>query len=176
MRSTRILSWIAGLMLLAVALLYVAGLLTPRDHRARSCISLNQPAESLWAVMRDIEGTPAWWPELTRVTRVDSAGRERWREEMGDWTTTVTVEETAPGSEFHTIIEVAPDSVFGGRWIYRLTPSPVGQTACVTEEGWIGNPAFRIISRLMGQHGNLDSYLTALARRFGTEYRPEHLD
>lgn len=176
MRITRIMTWILGSMLFAVALFYVAGMLTPREHRARSCITLDQPAESLWATMRDIEGTPVWWPALTRVTRADSAGRERYREEMDDWTSTVTVEETEPGSEFHTIIEVAPDSIYGGRWVYRLTPSPAGHTVCVTEEGWIGNPIFRVVSRLMGQHGTLDSYLTALAQRYGTDYRPEHLD
>ena len=32
------------------------------------------------------------------------------------------------------------------------------------------------MAALMGRHRTLDSYLTALAARFGTTYLPEHLD
>ena len=55
-------------------------------------------------------------------------------------------------------------------------PWPIYCTDAVYEDLRTGNPIFRVISRIMGQHTNLDSYLTALAHRFGTDYRPEHLD
>lgn len=172
----RFLLWSCGTLLGLCAAIYLTGLTLPRAHRARSCISLGQPAESLWTTMRDIGGTTAWWPELRQAVRADSAGQERWRETVDDFSMTVRVEEVEPGAEFHTVIESRPGDSFGGRWIYRMDPSPVGHTVCVTEEGWIANPAFRTLSSLMGQHGSLDSYLTALAARFGTVYRPEHLD
>ena len=60
--------------------------------------------------------------------------------------------------------------------MYRVEAAPVGHTVCITEEGWISNPVFRAVASLMGFHGTLDSYLTALAGRFGVSYRPEHLD
>lgn len=172
----RFLLWGCAAVLALCAALFLTGLALPREHRARSCISLEQPAESLWTVIRDIGGTKAWWPTMTEVERVDSAGRERWRETVDDFTMTVRVEDIEPGAEFHTIIEAPLDSPFGGRWIYRVAPSPVGHTVCVTEEGWISNPAIRAVAGLMGFHGTLDSYLTALAGRFGVSYLPEHLD
>ncbi len=172
----RILLWCGGVAVVLCLAVVATGLALPREHRVRSCITLEQPAESLWAVTRDIGGTTAWWSEMTAAERVDSAGRERWRETVDGFTMTVAVEEIEPGVEFHTVIEAEPGSAFGGRWIYTLTPSPVGHSVCVTEKGWIANPAFRTIATLGGLHSSLDSYLTALAARFGREYLPEHLD
>lgn len=172
----RFLLWICGALLLLVAALFLTGLALPREHRARSCITLEQPAESLWAVARDIGGTTAWWPEMKLAERVDSGGHERWRETVDDFTMTVRLEDTLPGERFHTVIEGTPDAFFGGRWVYAIGPSHVGNTLCVTEEGWVSNPLFRAVGSLMGQHGSLDSYLTALAARFGLTYVPEHLD
>lgn len=172
----RFLLWGGGVILALCAAVFVTGMMLPREHRARSCISLEQPADSVWTVMRDIGGTGSWWPMMTAAERVDSAGAERWRETVDGFEMTVRVEETEPGVEFHTLIESPPGSFFGGRWVYRIEPSPVGHTVCVTEEGWISNPGLRAMANLMGLHGSLDSYLTALAARFAVSYVPEHLD
>lgn len=172
----RVLLWIGGALLVLLAALLLTGLALPREHRARSCLTLAQPAESLWAAARDIGGTPRWWPQMTSAERVDSAGQERWRELVDDFAMTVRLEDTLPGERFHTVIEAAPDAVFGGRWVYAISPSAAGHTLCITEEGWVGNPLFRAIGTLMGQHASLDSYLTALAARFGSTAVPEHLD
>lgn len=172
----RFLLWTCGVVALLCGAVFATGMVLPREHRVRSCISLEQPAESLYAVARDIGGTTAWWPELVKAERVDTGGHERWRETVDDYVMTLRVEEVEPGVEFHTHIEPEPGSPFGGKWIYQVTPSPVGNTLCVTEEGWISNPAFRTIMALTGLHATLDSYLTALALRFGTTYLPEHLE
>jgi hypothetical protein len=39
----------------------------------------------------------------------------------------------------------------------------------------VSNPVFRVVSRVMGHHRTLDSYLVALARRFGTTAGAEHV-
>lgn len=177
MRLSRLLTRLGLGLLAGVALLFLAGVVLPREHRARSCITLDQPAESLWVVMRDIGGTPAWWPELESATRNDSAGVERWTEVASGFTMVLRVEEVAPGEHFDTVIEAPPGAVFGGRWSYRIGErTGAGHAVCLTEEGWVANPLFRAISALTGHHGTLDSYLRALARRFGTTYVPEHLD
>lgn len=173
----RFLFWLAGSVILAVALLFLTGVFLPRDHRARSCITLDQPAESLWTVMRDIGATPGWWPGLERAERTGDGSQERWAEVADGFSMTVRVEEVTPGTEFRTVIESEPGAVFGGQWIYEVgARTAAGHPVCVTEEGWVANPLFRTISAAMGQHGSLDSYLTALARRFGSDTRPEHRD
>ena len=46
----------------------------------------------------------------------------------------------------------------------------------VTEQGWVANPLFRFLSRVVfGHYGTLDSYLTALGKRFGEDVMPVHL-
>ena len=82
-------------------------------------------------------------------------------------------EESAP-TRLRTVIEDT-GAPFGGEWIYRITPEGAGSVLEVTEEGWVSNPVFRVVSRLVGYHRTMDSYLAALARRLGATSRPEHV-
>ena len=84
------------------------------------------------------------------------------------------IEESTPPTRLVTRIDAAPDAVLGGRWVYELAAEGTGTTGTVTEEGWVGNPLFRLMSRLGGQHGSIDGYLKALGRRFGVDVNPEH--
>jgi hypothetical protein len=177
LHRSRLLTRIGIGLLVGAALLLLTGVLLPREHRARSCITLDQPAESLYTVMRDIGGTPRWWPEMETAVPADSGGVERWTETAGGFTMTVRVEEDTPGVGFVTVIEPPPDAVFGGRWSHRVGErTAAGHTVCLTEEGWVSNPLFRVMSALGGHHATIDSYLRALAQRFGTTYVPAHLD
>jgi hypothetical protein len=85
------------------------------------------------------------------------------------------VEESTPPSRLVTRIDSPPDAVFGGRWVYELAPNSTGTTVTVTEEGWVKNPLFRLMSRLGGQHGSVDGYLSALARKLDAVAKPEHV-
>ena len=56
----------------------VVGALMPRDHVASSSAVIRQPIDTVWAVVRDLGGVPAWWPEMTSATRMETAdGTER---------------------------------------------------------------------------------------------------
>ena len=84
-------------------------------------------------------------------------------------------EESTPPARLVTRIDAAPDAVFGGRWVHELAPDGAGTTVTVTEEGWVGNPLFRLMSKVGGQHGSIDGYLTALGKKLGVEIQPRHL-
>lgn len=173
----RMLLWLGGGIVLVLAVVLLTGLALPREHRVQSCVTLAAPAESVWAVMRDIGGTPAWWHDMERATPADSGGVERWTESAGGFSMTLRVAEVTPGHRFDTTIEPPPDAVFGGVWRHEVNAADAGgTTACLTEEGWVSNPAYRAIGYLMGQRKTIDSYLTALAARFGSAARPEHRD
>src|SRR5439155_18109689 len=43
------------------------GAFLPRDHTASRAIVLQQPLERVWATIRNLEGTAAWFPEGARV-------------------------------------------------------------------------------------------------------------
>lgn len=119
-----------------VLLVALVGALLPREHVATSRITLRQPPDTVWKVVRDLGGITAWWPDLKQAER-------------------------------------APDQ--GGSWIYEIAPADGGSRVSVTERGWIANPIFRFMARVVfGYHGTLDSYLKALGRKFGEEVAPTH--
>ena len=167
-----IVAVLAGL----VAVAAIAGSLLPRNHVASSRITLPQSPDSVWTVVRDPAALVGTWSDLTEARRVDdSSGREVWAEKVSGFDMRFIIEESTPPTRLVTRIDAAPDAVFGGRWVYELAPAGAGTTITVTEEGWVGNPLFRLMSKLGGQHGSIDGYLTALGTRFGSKARPEHV-
>jgi hypothetical protein len=90
-------------------------------------------------------------------------------------TITLVITRDQPPISLETTIDAPPGSPFGGRWIYRLERSGSGTQLTLTEDGWIDHKFFRIVSRVMGHHGTVDSYLRALNARFGGTDRPSHL-
>ena len=158
-----------------LAIAWVAGGLLPRDHVASSRIALPQSPDSVWAVVRDPAALIGTWSDLTEARRVDDpAGREVWEEKVSGFDMRLIIEESTPPSRLVTRIDAPPDAVFGGRWVYALAPDGSGTSVTVTEEGWVGNPLFRLMSKLGGQHNSIDGYLTALGKRFGADVKPEH--
>lgn len=160
-----------------VAVIALIGAFVPREHRATSTITLQQPADSIWKVVRDFGGVPAWWPEIKEsVRQPDKDGREVWRQKMSGWDVPLIVIESTAPRRLVTQIDTSAGGAFGGTWTYELIPESGGGTKIsVTEAGWIGNPIFRTLSRFVfGYYGSLDGYLKALGRRFGETVEPVH--
>jgi uncharacterized protein YndB with AHSA1/START domain len=174
------MKWLV-IVLLAVAglagLVYLAGSLLPRTHRATSEALIRRPPDAVWAVVRDFGALSTWWPEMKSVERrPDREGREAWAQTMRNGSDLpIEVAESIAPSRLVTDIAFPPGAPFGGRWIYRLEPVPEGTRIVVTEDGWIDNKLFRVVSRLMGYHGTLDGYLRALGARLGQTVTPAHV-
>jgi uncharacterized protein YndB with AHSA1/START domain len=160
---------------LVLGLLLTAGWLLPQSHAAASRIRLLHPPEMVWAVVRNLEGVAAWWPEVRKSERLpDQAGQERYRQTLGNnLTMTLVVTESLPPARLRTTVDAPPGAAYGGSWVYELRPAREGTDLRLTEEGWIGNPLFRVVVRIMGHHRTLNSYLAALSRRLGESARPE---
>jgi uncharacterized protein YndB with AHSA1/START domain len=159
-------------------LLTLIGLILPRTHQATSQVELRQPIDSVWAVIRALGETPAFWSELKSASRLaDSEGKETWGQTMKNgFTLPLVIEEESPPHRLVTRIAAPPGTPFGGQWIYQLEQVSGGTRVSVTEDGWVSNPFFRVISRIMGYHTTLDSYLKALAKKFGERAAPTHRD
>ena len=173
------LRWIVVIvgMLVAIALAAVTlGAILPREHRATSRLLLRTPVDTVWAVVRDLERIPAWWTDVKQSRRLpDQNGHEAWQQVLGDGTELpLEVVESDPPHRLRTVI-ASTSLPFGGEWIYELTPMDGGTQLTITEDGWVSNPAFRLVSRAMGHHHTLDQYLGALAARLGEAGRPEHI-
>ena len=160
----------------AFALMAIIGLFVSREHRATSTITLRQPVDSIWKVVRDIGGVPAWFRAMEKSERLpDRAGHEVWRQKMSGFDVPIIVLESTPPRKLVTQIDPKARTAFGGTWTYELTPDGGGTRVSVSETGWIGNPVFRFMSRfLFGYYGSLDKYLHALAKRFGETVEPIH--
>jgi uncharacterized protein YndB with AHSA1/START domain len=172
----RIFLRILGAVALLVAGLVAAGFMLPREHRATSLAVLPAPPDSVWDVIRDLERVPSWWPEVTSAARLpDKNGEQRFQQTFDDFTMTLVVKESVRPSRLRTEIDAPAGSPFGGSWIYELARADGGTEVRLTEDGWIANPLFRVITRITGYHRTLDHYLTALGPRFGAEVRVEHV-
>jgi uncharacterized protein YndB with AHSA1/START domain len=166
-----------GVLVALLALMVLVGAFLPRDHRATSTVTLHQPQDSVWKVVRDLGGVPRWWPEMKSAERMaDAAGREAWRQKSGGFDVPLVVTESQAPRRLVTEIVAQEGAAFGGTWTYDLVPAEGGTRVNVTEAGWISNPIFRFLSRFVfGYYGTLDGYLKHLGRRFGEEVTPVHL-
>ncbi len=130
-----------------IVLVTVIGAFLPRDHTASRAIGLHQPPETVWATIRNLAGTAAWFPEGARVE--------------------VEVVEDRRPTKLVTRVVTGPRAPFGGTWTYELQLAPGGSRLTITERGWIAVPPFRVVAHLMGLDTTIKSYLTALAKKFG---------
>ena len=159
-----------------LALMALIGAVVPRQHRATSTVTLPQPPDSVWKVVRDLGALPAWWPTVKEsVRQPDKNGQEVWRQTMSGWDVPLIIVESAPPRRLVTQIDTSAGGAFGGTWTYELTADSEGTKISVTEAGWIGNPIFRFLSRFVfGYYGSLDGYLKALGKHFGEAVQPAH--
>lgn len=159
-----------------VAVIAVVGAFLPREHRANSTIVLKRPVDSVWSVIRDMAGATGWWPGLTLSERMpDVGGKERWHQKGSGFDMVVEITEAVAPTRMTTLIVSKPGDPFGGKWIYVLAPAEGGTRVTVTEDGWVSNVIFRFMSRfVMGHHTTIDTYLVALAKKFGEDVRPQH--
>ena len=137
------MKWIGAVVMgLAVLAAMVAGVgaMLPRHHTASRTLRVkHQPAQV--------------WPALIQATE--------------DSSTPVKVLESTPPSRLVTRVTEAEKN-FGGTWTIAITATPGGSDVTVTEDGWVANPIFRVVSRyLMGHHATMDGVLTQVAKSLG---------
>ena len=162
-----------------VAVVALIGALFPREHVATSTVTLRQPPDTVWKVVRDPGSVTASWSDIKQAERVnDPSGREVWRLTMKNgYQMPLVVEQAQAPSRMVTRIDSPPGAPFGGMWTYEIAPADAGKGSrvSVTERGWIANPIFRFMARMIfGYYGTLDSYLKALGKKFGEDVKPVH--
>jgi len=127
-----------------VAVIAAIGATLPRNHVASRSLALRRPAEEVW-------------PAIMQATAASGVP--------------VDVVESDPPRRQVTRVKDT-EKMFGGTWTITITPSPTGSTLTITEDGWVGNPIFRFVSRfVMGHHATMDGMLKAVAKQF--EEQPE---
>lgn len=125
-----------------VALVAVIGATLPRNHRASRSLAVRRSPEEIWPVIMQATASSG---VPVDVIQSDPPRRQVTR-----------VKDT--------------EKMFGGTWTITVTPTPTGGTVTITEDGWVGNPIFRFVSRyVMGHHATMDGMLKEVAKKFGEE-------
>ncbi len=173
----KVLVFVALILLALVILPLAIGYMLPRHHVATSSVTLQQPPDSVWAVIYDFAGYPEWWEYVERMEREVKNGRVIWMQyDSRNQVIPYEVVGTNPPRKLVTRI-VDEGMPFGGMWTYDIAPAGSASSLTIREDGVIHNPVFRIVARfIMGYHGTMDDYLTALGRRFGEDVTPTHVN
>lgn len=167
------LRWIliaAAILIGLFLLVLLVGSLLPRSHSASAAITIPEMRDSVWSAVRNFGAYDDWWPQAVSVERRSDGDREIWlQRDTHDQTLPIEVVDSEPPRWLVTRI-ADPSLPFGGTWTYQLETTSTGTRLTLTESGEIYNPIFRFLARFVfGYHANIESYLTALARRFGAE-------
>lgn len=173
-RSLRFLLKLALLGGVLAGLAWFYGSRQPREHRASSTITLVAPADTVWAVIRNIGESDEWWDDVRSVRRLLDKPRESWEQDMGMvGKVRISVTSEVWGERLVTTILNDEQQDWGGRWTYTITRGAAGTEVTVTEDGWVEKPLFRVVAKLMGgPHRTMDSYLRSLGAHFGETVTP----
>jgi uncharacterized protein YndB with AHSA1/START domain len=126
-----------------VGMIAVAGYLLPVAHEASRSAELTQPPDIVYALVSNLDGYAAWWPENQ---------------------TTVAVVEATPPWKFVT--RIVGETDFGGTWTMEIVPAASGSRLTITERGEVYNPIFRALAKFVfGHTSTIDSCLAAVARK-----------
>ena len=164
---------VAVVVALVVAIL-AAGSTLPREHLATVRIRLEVSPQAVWAVISDPFAAGSWRKDVKKVEALpDRHGHRAWREESAHGSIIFVLMESTPGRGMVTRID--DDTLpFGGQWEYTLEKSGNGTVLVVTERGIVKPALFRFMSRyLFGYTATIQSYLAALAVKFGENAVPE---
>jgi len=150
-----------------VAIIWVIGMMLPRDHMASRMAHYQVPPQKVWEALTDIDAMPSWRIGLKSVTRLpDKNGLPVHTENTSAGK--MTFETTLMDPPRRLVRGMASDLPFGGTWTFDVASAPDGSTLRITENGYVSNPFFRFVSRyFIGYTSEMNKYLTGLAQHFG---------
>ena len=139
------MKWVVIGLAVVVGLVVVAaviGSLLPREHVASRTLRVRRAPADVW-------------PVITSLAAASSVPVD-------------VLEEHPP----HRLVSRVKDTEknFGGTWTIVIAPVPDGSTLTITEDGWVANPIFRFVSRVViGHHSTMDGILKQVARTLNEE-------
>jgi uncharacterized protein YndB with AHSA1/START domain len=151
-----------------VAIVWVFGMLLPRDHVASRIGTYHVPPERVWVAITDVDAMPSWRIGLKGVTRLpDRDGLPVHVEDTSAGKMTIVTQQMEPPRKL--VNRIGGNGLpFGGTWTFDVTPTVDGSTVRITENGYVTNPIFRFVARfVMGYTSEMEKYLTGLAQHFG---------
>ena len=164
---------IIGVIVLVFAVMALIGSQMPRAHTASRSIVLHQPRPNVYAVIRDFKSAPTWRSSVKSIEVIETPGQKLRFLEHGSDDVTYELTEDVPNERLVTRI-LNTDLGYSGQWTYELADENGGTRVKITEDGDVSNVLFRFMSRyVFGHTSTIDSYLSALAKKFGESASPQ---
>lgn len=157
-----------------VGVIVLLGGRLPVAHVATRSVLISAPSDVVYNTIVDFAAAPTWRSEVKSMSvTVDPATkRQRVTEVSSTGTMTMEVEQSVPPTRLVTRI-VGEGLPYGGAWAYALEPQGNSTRVTITEHGEVYNPIFRFVSNyIMGHTSTLETYLTNLGKKFGTDVTP----
>jgi hypothetical protein len=168
-----LLSIVAGVALLVIAVVVIGSLLPKRHVVAHSASYRTTPGQ----LFHLIAGPQNWRADVLHSEAVpDANGRELMRETTRDGKTVIyeTLDRMPDRSMKRRI--ATPNLPYSGSWVYSLEPSGESTVVRITEDGEVYNPIFRFMSRFVFGHTHtMDAYLRALGKATGQEVKTQEV-
>lgn len=165
--AVKVLKWVGialAVLLALVGTILGIGLALPQGHVATVSAELPADRETVWGLIRDLEGSAAWRPGVSRVVRLEGSADEVYEEFNEFGSIRMKVESEDPPARL--VMRIVDNTEFGGSWTYELAPAGAGTRLTITEKGEIFNPAFRFMARfVMGYEATMREYARALKAR-----------
>lgn len=164
---------IIGVIVLVFAVMALIGSQLPSAHTASRSIVLRQPRPNVYAVIRDFKSASAWRNDVKSIEVTETPGQKLRFLEHGSDDVNYELAEDVPNQRMVTRI-LNTDLGYSGQWTYELTDENGGTRVKITEDGEVSNVLFRFMSRyVFGHTSTIDTYLTALAKKFGESASPQ---
>ena len=152
-----------GTLLGLIAVVYVIGLLLPRDHRVSVTFDVARSTEEVWAYITEIDRFPTWRADVDNVEMLPARdGLPAWTEYGPGGTLPLYVESMEAPRKL--VVRIGEGLPFGGTWTYELAPAgPAVTRLTITEDGEVYSPIFRFVGRFfIGYDATLKRYRDAL--------------
>ena len=133
---------VVGGLVVLIAVVAIVGSMLPRNHVASRTLKVRRPPQDAW----------------TAITQA-----------MSTSDVPVDILESDPPRKLVSKVKDV-EKMFGGTWTVAIAPVDGGSTLTITEDGWVGNPIFRFVSRfVMGHHASMDGILRQVAKSLNEE-------
>jgi hypothetical protein len=138
MTALYVLAGVVSVVLALAAVAAMVGLVLPRDHLAARRATFAAPPTAVWQGLVELSAAS----DVPFAVEVDDSPRLR-------------------------ITRISDDTLpYGGRWIYQLEPVGEGTRLTITEDGWVSNPIFRLVTAI-APNATKTKFLRALGDKLG---------
>lgn len=167
-----IVLFVMGTIVSIVIALLVGGLLLPRTHTVARVMRLRAAPETVWSLIADPAGYPAWRDTMSSVD-MDGTAPLRWREYGDDGALAFEAVTVHAPHEFKARV-IDDDVARQAERCFSLTPDGDGTHVLYQEQSSVNNPIARFVFRyIMRRTGAMDRTLSALATALNERAQPE---